>query len=135
MIEEAVAIDGGPDPQGNAEGDADDDGDSRHLGGGGKYADQVFQHRMGGQGRHAEIGMQHVPGVSGELVPDGQVEAHGLLDLVVGRLACPVADCGKHGIDRHQPADHEGDEKKSEEGGGKRERKAADGEKQAPRSL
>jgi len=101
----------------------------------GEYSLDVFQDRPGGQDRHAEIAVQHLPGVDQELMPEGQVETHRLLDLIVSRLARPIANGCEHRVDRYQAPDDEGYEKQPEERRAKREQKAAAGEKQAPRSV
>ena len=64
----------------------------------------------------AEVALEDVADVDQELLPERQMQAeldpHLLVD--VGRR--PLADRRQHRIDRHHPADHEGDQQQAEEG-------------------
>ena len=51
-----------------------------------------------------------------ELLPERQVEPHLEPHPLVDRRRRPVADGGQHRVDRHDPADQEGDEQEPEEG-------------------
>ena len=62
-----------------------------------------------------------------ELAPERQVEAQGEARLLVDLGRGAVADHGQHRVDRHHPADQEGDQEQAQEGHGQRERDARHG--------
>lgn len=70
----------------------------------------VLDHGMRGQQRGAEIAVDHVAQIIEELDQQRLVEPELMIDLVIGRLGCTLADDGENGVERHHPADDEGDE-------------------------
>ena len=120
MVDPAAAPGSGDDTGRNAKNDTDDGGDGGQFQGGRKHPADIVEHQVRGEDRAAELAVQGRPDVTHELFPQRQIEPEFDAHPLVGRGVYPVADGGQDRVDRHHPADEEGDGQQAEKGNGHR---------------
>ncbi len=114
LVDPAAATDRGDDAQRDPDHDTDQRSQRGKFKRRGEDPADVVDHRVRGQERDAEIAVNHVAQVIEKLHQDRLVEAHLVKDRVIGLFGGALADHGKHGVLRHQPANDEGHEQKAQ---------------------
>ncbi|EGE57244.1 hypothetical protein RHECNPAF_4460014 [Rhizobium etli CNPAF512] len=125
LVGDAAAAHGGENAERHTDAGADQRSERRELDRRRHDAADIDHDGVGGQHRIAEIAGQDAFDIDEKLLVERQIEAHFLahtLDDMGGRA---VAEDGEHGIDRHDPADEEGDGQKTEISGDGGEQEAS----------
>ncbi len=116
MVRPAAVMGRAEDTHRHAGDDAEDRGQRRQLDGGRGEMQDVVKDRAGRDDGCAEVALKHMRQIDPELDVERLVQREFLAHPRIDGGKGPVADDGQNRVDRHHPADQEGDREQAEEG-------------------